>query len=274
MFIVRKGEITWSYTHPGKGEISDAVMLSNGNILFAHQYGVTEITAEKKVVWDFDAPKGTEIHTAQPIGLDRVVLVQNGNPAKLMVINKRTQKTEREFVLPVGNPNGTHGHFRHARLTDAGTILVAHMDMGKACEYDADGKQLRSWDVPGIWSAVMLKNGNILAVGRDVREIDSKGEIVWKFTPATDAPDYKLTNLQLAVRLPNGNTIINGWYNQWSGKKVPDDSPTQAIEVTSDKKVVWALSSWTEPANLGPATTIQILDEPVAPENVHFGDIK
>src|SRR5450631_515436 len=27
MFIVRGGQITWSYTHDGKGEISDAVML-------------------------------------------------------------------------------------------------------------------------------------------------------------------------------------------------------------------------------------------------------
>ncbi len=33
------------------------------------------------------------------------------------------------------------------------------------------------------------------------------------------------------------------------------------------------LRSWTEP-NLGPVTTIQILDEPDAPENVSFGDIK
>ena len=50
IFIVRQGKIVWSYDDPaGKGEISDAVMLSNGNILFAHQYGVTEITPEKKV---------------------------------------------------------------------------------------------------------------------------------------------------------------------------------------------------------------------------------
>jgi len=42
MYIVRKGKIDWSYTHPApKGEISDAVMLSNGNILFAHQFGIT-----------------------------------------------------------------------------------------------------------------------------------------------------------------------------------------------------------------------------------------
>ena len=65
IFIVRQGRIVWSYDDPtGKGEISDAVMLSNGNVLFAHQFGVTEITPEKTVVWNYDAPTGYEIHTA------------------------------------------------------------------------------------------------------------------------------------------------------------------------------------------------------------------
>src|ERR1035438_739313 len=42
MFIVKKGKVAWSYlVADSKGEISDAVMLSNGNILFAHQFGVT-----------------------------------------------------------------------------------------------------------------------------------------------------------------------------------------------------------------------------------------
>jgi hypothetical protein len=32
--------------------------------------------------------------------------------------------------------------------------------------------------------------------------------------------------------------------------------------VTPDKKVVWVLRSWTPPADLGPATTLQILSPP------------
>jgi hypothetical protein len=42
MFIVRKGKIVWSYKQPAKGEISNAVLLPNGNILFAHQFAMTE----------------------------------------------------------------------------------------------------------------------------------------------------------------------------------------------------------------------------------------
>ena len=36
IFIVRRGKIVWSYNDSaGKGEVSDAVMLSNGNVLFS-----------------------------------------------------------------------------------------------------------------------------------------------------------------------------------------------------------------------------------------------
>lgn len=262
MFIVRKGEVVWSYTHPGKGEISDAILQPNGNILFAHQYGVTEITADKKIVWNLDAPPKTEIHTAQPFGTNSVWFVQNGDPAKFIVVNKTSGQTEREFVLPVKNPKGIHGQFRHARMTQAGTVLVAHMDSGRAVEYDLEGKELWSADVPGIWSATPLKNGNILAVSNRgfVREMTRQHETLWEWTPA-DAPGYKIANLQLAWRLSNGNTIINDWFNQWSSTVDQANPPVQAIEVTPDKKVVWALRSWAPPADLGPATTIQILDE-------------
>ena len=262
MYIVRDGKIAWSYIHPGKGEISDAVLQPNGNILFAHQYGITEVSAEKKVIWNYDAPANAEIHTAQPFGTDRVWFVQNSDPAKFAIINKATGKIEREVVLPVKNPKNTHGHFRHARMTDAGTLMVAHMDLGKAAEYDLNGKELWSLAVPGIWSATPLKNGNVLIVGnskKSVFEVNRAGQTVWEWTPA-DAPGYKFSNLQLAVRLANGNTIINDWFSQWSDKLNPANAPVQAIEVTPDKKIVWALRSWTPPADLGPATTIQILD--------------
>lgn len=261
MFIVRHGEVVWSYTHNGRGEISDAILLPNGNVLFAHQFGVTEIDANKKVLWNYDAPAGTEIHTAQPFGSNSVCFVQNGDPAKFIVMNMESLKVEREFELPVKNPKSVHGQFRHARLTASGTVLVAHMDLGKAVEYDLDGKELWSMEVPGVWSATPLPSGNVLAVSNRgfVRELNRKGETVWEWTPA-DAPDYQIRNLQLATRLPNGNTLINNWFNQWSGKLDQTNLPVQAIEVTAGKKIVWALRSWEPPAELGPATTIQVLD--------------
>jgi outer membrane protein assembly factor BamB len=261
MFIVRNGAVVWSYTHDGRGEISDAVLLPNGNILFAHQFGVTEINSDKKVVWNHDAPANTEIHTAQPFGANSVWFIQNGDPAKFIVISKGSGRVEREFVLPVKNPKGIHGQFRHARLTAASTILVAHMDLGKAVEYDLEGKELWAKEVPGVWSATPLRNGNVLAVSNRgfVRELNRQGETVWEWTPS-DAPDYKVSNLQLASRLSNGNTVINNWFNEWSGPLDTNNPPVQAIEVTREKQIVWVLRSWAAPADLGPATTIQLLE--------------
>ena len=202
MYIVRKGEVVWSYDDPaGKGEISDAVLLSNGNVLLAHQFAVKENRPDKKVIWNFDAPSGCEIHTAIPIGKDHVLFIQNGDPAMLKVVNIVTGETRKQFPLPVRNPKSVHGQFRHARLTAAGTVIVAHMDLGKVCEYDVDGKELWSVAASGAWGVTPLKNGNLLIVDRSgVREVDRSGQNTWTITRA-DVADYKLPNLQLAWRL-------------------------------------------------------------------------
>jgi outer membrane protein assembly factor BamB len=274
MYIVKRGRVVWSYDDPaGKGEISDAVLLSNGNVLIAHQFAVKLIAPDKTVIWNYDAPKGTEIHTAQPIGKDHVLFVQNGDPAVVKVVNLVSDRTIKEFTIPVKNPKGVHGQFRHARLTAGGTLMVAHMDLGKVSEYDDGGKEIWSFPAPSAWGVTPLKNGNFLVVDRSgVREVNRKAETTWTFTRG-DSGEYKLPNLQLAWRLPNGNTLINNWVNEWSGTVDKANAPVQALELTPDKKVVWALRSWSDP-DLGPATTIQILDEPEAPENVRFGEIK
>jgi hypothetical protein len=273
-FIIRKGQVVWSYDDPaGRGEISDAVLLSNGNLLLAHQFAVKMISPEKKVIWNLDAPKGTEIHTAMPIGQNHVLYVQNGDPALVKVVNFRTGETKKEFQVPVGNPKGVHGQFRHGRITSRGTLLLAHMDLKKVCEYDAGGKEIRSWPAGNPWGVTPLKNGNFLVVDRPViREVTPAGETLATLTPSTDSPDYKLNGLQMAWRLPNGNTLVNHWFNEWSGRLDRSNPPVQAVEFTPDKKIVWVLRSWENP-DLGPATTIQILDEPNAPEQVSFGEI-
>ena len=278
IFIVRGGKIVWSYDDPaGKGEISDMVVLSNGNILFAHQFGVTEITPDKKVVWNYEPPAGHEVHTAVPIGKDHVLYIQNGDPnAVLRVVNITTGAIEKELPLPVKHPVSVHPQFRHARLTANGTLMVAHLDLNKVAEYDADGKEL--WSFPGehgVWSANPLVNGNVLITdGLGVREVTRRGDTVWSWSKA-DAPGYKFASLQNAWRLKNGNTVINNWVNEWT--KTGDNAPgsAQAIEVTPTKQIVWALREWGPEVNLGPATSIQFLDQgPEAAEDVHFGDIR
>jgi hypothetical protein len=276
VFIVRGGKVVWSYEDPeGKGEISDAVLLSNGNVLLAHQYAVKLLSPEKKLLWSYDVPKGSEVHTAMPIGKQHVLFVQNGPEPVVRVVNIVSGATVNQFPLPVKNLKSTHGQFRHARLTAAGTLMVAHMDLGKVCEYDAKGKELWSVDSgPGCWGVTPLANGNVLIVNaKGVHEVNRERQTVWEVTQA-DLPAYKLANLQLAWRLPNGNTLLDMWANEFNGKIDPQTAPPQALEVTPEKNVVWVLRAWGDPVNLGPATTIQVLDQPAAPEDVTFGEIK
>ena len=278
LFVVRDGKVAWTYDIPTKDEhgnlqeLGDATMLSNGNILFCRKIGASEITPDKKIVWNIDAPEGSEIHCVQPIGLDRVLVVQNGNPAKLMIIQKATGKIEKELTIPVQHPDKPHLQFRRVHMTQAGTFLAAHLDQGKVVEYDKDGKEIWSFAAPGPWSAARLKNGNTLITSgaSTVREVNPKGDVVWEFNKK-DVPDIKLFILQEASRLANGNTVICNWCPV--NLKNPKDWPgsVQLLEVTPEKKVVWALRSWDAPADLGPASSIQLLDEPGVAEN---GDLQ
>jgi len=261
MFLVAGGKIIWTYQPEGKGEISDAVMLSNGNILFTRMQYIAEITPKKEVIWRYDAPAGTEIHACQPIGLDKVVLIQNGLPPKLMVINIKTKAVEVEHTLPaksLDDPKTVHPQFRRVRYTAQGTYLVPCLGQGVVLEYDKNFKEIWKYEIPTPWAAIRLKNGNTLITDeRDklTREVNPKGETVWELKPEDIPAAYRFINTQTCTRLANGNTII---CSRGGSGKGP-----QLVEVTPDKKVVWVLWDYRE---LGPASAVQVLDEPGVPE--------
>jgi outer membrane protein assembly factor BamB len=264
MRIVRDGTVVWTYAIPGREEYGDCTLMSNGNIVFSRRLSASEITPDKKIVWHYDAPPNTEIHTTQPIGLERVLIMQNGNPAKAMVIHKPSGTIERELIIPVRRPDNVHGQVRHIRYTKDETLLVAHLDLGKVVEYGKDGTEIWSVAAPSAWAAVRLKNGNTLISGNQhgwVREVSKAGEIVWEITK-NELPGITLEVVQEVTRMANGNTLINNW----SGSRPFEEWPSvvQLIEVTPDKRVVWALRDW---STLGPASSTQLLDEPGVPEN-------
>ena len=271
MFIVKNGQVSWAYQDGLKrGEISDAVLMSDGHILVAHQYGVAEVTQDQQTVWSYPAPEGTEIHTIQPIGKTHVVFVQNGRPAKAVVMEIPSCHIVREFELPTNEKGSVHGQFRNARLTQRGTLLVANMALGCIHEYNSHGQEVDRWDGFLPWSVQELPKGNLLITGRKghIQEINRQGQTVWEM----NTTGYGVTQPQKTVRLSNGNHIINNWYNEWN--KEPMDTanaPVQAIEVDKDGKVVWQLCTWSNP-DLGPSTTIQLLSEPVKRESLFFGE--
>ena len=271
MFIVKDGKVAWTYDDQLKrGEISDAVLMSDGHILVAHQYGIAEVTQDQQTVWQYPAPEGTEIHTIQPIGRNHVVFVQNGKPAKVVAMEIPSTRIIREFPLPISEKGSVHGQFRNARLSSRGTLLVANMALGCIHEFNSDGKEVDHWDGFLPWSVQELPKGNLLITGRKghIQEITRMGETVWEMNTA----DLGITQPQKTIRLKNGNHLVNNWYNEW--QKQPLDTanaPVQAVEIDKEGKVVWQLRAWKDP-DLGPSTTIQLLDEPVNRDRLFFGE--
>jgi hypothetical protein len=262
ILLVNKGKIVWTYSTGNGWEYDDVWMLSNGNVVFSRMQYVAEVTPEKQVVWRYDAPEGTEIHTCQPIGLDKVMFVQNGLPPKLFVINTKTKAVEVEHDLPAPSltDKGTvHAQFRRTRYTAQGTYLVPFLEMGRVVEYDKDFKEVWKYEITSPWAAIRLKNGNTLITEeKDIltREVNPKGETVWELTPKDLPEAWRYANSQSVTRLANGNTVVCS--------RGGDNKGPQLVEVTPDKKVVWVLQDW---ANFGPATGVQMLDEPGIPEN-------
>ena len=271
MFIVKDGQVSWAYQDRlHKGEISDAVLMKDGNILLAHQYGIAEVTQQSETVWQYAAPEGTEIHTVQPIGRSHVVFVQNGRPAKCVVMEIPSTRIVREFELPTSEKGSVHGQFRNARLTSRGTLLVANMGLGCIHEFTSDGREVDRWDGFLPWSVEELPKGTLLITGRKglIQEIDRQGHVLWQL----NTTDYGVTQPQKTVRLKNGGHIFNNWYNEWN--KTPMDTlnaPVQAMEVDKEGRVVWQLKAWRQP-DLGPSTTIQLLSQPVDRDRLFFGE--
>jgi len=262
MYLINHGKTVWTYSTGGGYEYDDAWMLSNGNVLFTRMYYIAEITPDKKVVWRYDAPHGTEIHTCQPIGFDKVMFVLNGLPApRLLIVNIHTKAVEVDHELPAPSataPGSVHAQFRRVRITAQGTYLASFLEMGRVVEYDKDFKEIWSYAIPTPWAAIRLKNGNTLITDeKDVltREVNPKGETVWDLTKDDIPPQYWYGNAQSVTRLDNGNTIVC--------TRGGDHQGPQLVEVTRDKKVVWVMQDW---ANYGPATAVQMLDNSGYPE--------
>ncbi|MVM30886.1 hypothetical protein GO755_12665 [Spirosoma sp. HMF4905] len=264
--LVIDGKLAWHYDTENDWEDDEIWLLSNGNILHAHMKYIEEITPKKEIVWRYDSPKGTEIHTCQPIGVDKVLFLQNQSDVAIVKLyNKVTGKYEIEKELKeLGK--GPHGQCRRFRMTSKGTYVAGTLGSHTFYEYDKNFNLIWTHDPGSMWGGVPLKNGNYLFQRENAMtsvEINRAGEIVWQVSIA-DIQDQlnklapsagKITATQTCERLSNGNTVL---FTRFCDANLP-----QAIEVTPDKKVVWILQDW---KHLGDSVSAQFLDEPGYPE--------
>jgi Mala s 1-like protein len=285
IYLVKGGKVVWWHSIPDKDELGDCTMTSYGHVLFARKsYGAQEVEPDVKagqggkVVWEYLEDPGTEVHSVQPVGTDKALVMQNGTPAKLMLINKKAAASchsDQPCVEKMWTPEShgsTHGMFRHVRMLANGNLLIPYTGGGqhRVVEYSPETPLRPVWEydeAPSPWAAVRLKNGNTLISGNQhkyVREVTPDKKVVWELTQQ-DLPQIPFYTLQEATRLANGNTLVNNWCGGGLPKTEWASSCVQVFEVTPDKKVVWQVKQWDKP-NLGPGSSTQLLDEPGTPE--------
>ena len=259
IFLVKDGKIAWTYDTGAGWELDDIWMRTDGNILFTRMYWAAEITPDKRVVWRYDAPEHTEIHTIQPLGRDRAVMIVNREyDPRLVIVSTKDGSVISDRGMPYFGGGGTHGQNRRFRVTAAGTYLMPYLSGHRVVEFDEDLSEIWSVDVAKPWAAIRLKNGNTLVSDESdesVIEFRPDKSIAWRLTQE-DLGEYRLAGTQSCVRLDNGNTILCA---RGEGGKT-----AQLCEVTPDKEVVWVLKDW---KNLGPGTAVQILKDGGIPEN-------
>lgn len=254
------GEIEWS--QPSAGHCNDLTYLPNGNVVWAHTNGASEVTSDHKIVWDYVGPKGTEIHCAQPLPDHRVLIMQCGIPAKLLEIDRRTNAIVKELIIPTPVTN-VHNQFRSIRKTPAGTYLVPHLSEKKLVEYNPDGSVLRTFPAEKSFIATRLPNGHTLISGGDahyISEVDADGKEIWRVNEK-DLPGNQLLYVTSLQRLPNGNTVVANWPGHNGGLK---GKQPQVFELTPDKKIVWQFQEWQKH---GMFSSVQILDTPTLIES-------
>ena len=245
------GEIEWRIeaTHP-----QDCWLLPNGNVLYTHHSGVTEVTEAKEVVWKYEGPAGVEIHAAQPLPDGNVLIVECGT--KRIIEVDRKGAIVKEVPLRPDPKVATHLQFRGGRKLPNGNYVVAFMSEQKVVEVDGDGRVVREVTVAGTPHGVVpLPNGNWLVTtgeGHGVREIAASGETIWQLEE-NDLPGNPLRLTIGAQRLPNGNTVVCNWLGHGHLGQNP-----HLYEVTPDKKLVW---SFADHAAFKTISQVQVLDD-------------
>ena len=177
--VAADGTIEWEFAcqHP-----QDCWALPNGNFLFCHAGGALEMTRAKKVVWEYKAGAGTEVHACQPLPDGNVLIVENG-PCRILEIDRAGKIAKEIKLTPPPATVSLHDQFRGVRKTTAGHYLVCRKGEHRVEELDATGRSLRTIPVPGdVHEVVLLPDGHLLITcgdGHKVIELDAALKTVW-----------------------------------------------------------------------------------------------
>lgn len=240
LLLSSEGKILWQQP---SGLTHDTWLLPNGNILFADEATVTEVTPDHQVAWQYKcAPnKGGGAFTCQRLENGNTMVGENStgkilevDPAGKVVFELKTEP------FSVGN----HHNMRMARKLKNGNYLVCHSGAGLVKEYTPKGEVV--WQVkmdPVAFSAVRTpQNTTVVGNINRVVEFDAQGKVIWE-CKVSDIPGVTMRNITGIQLIPNGNIAV-GLYAAYD--KTTKDGVGLA-EITRDKKLVWSYANPTGP---------------------------
>jgi hypothetical protein len=236
VIVTLGGRIAWEYDAPG---CQDCWLLPNGDFLFSHVRGALEVTRDKRVVWEYKSPDGTEVHNCQPLPNGDVMVCECGSKRIIEIDRQGHIRKELKWETTT---EGVHLQCRVARKLANGHYLIALTGEHVVRELDGTGTVVWEFATPGDpYVAVRLPDGNTLigcGDGHTVVEVSPAKEIVWSLTE-NEIPGIPLRFMAGVQRLPNGNTVVCNW----GGHGHLDEQPL-AFEITRDKRVVWKVDDY------------------------------
>jgi hypothetical protein len=180
----------------GRPAARDGYVLPSGNVLIAWGDEVKELTPAKEVVFRYTrSPENSEIGTAQRLDNGNTLITELGGKPRLLEVDPRGQIVVEVPLQP--ETDNAHMQTRMARKLPNGNYLVPHLLAFKVKEYTPEGKVVRQF-------------------ATDLPELGGRAAETWPFT---------------AIRLENGNTLVNLTHGN------------QSVELNPDGQVVWRVSN-------------------------------
>lgn len=230
LLLSPQGEVVWEHK---AGNVHDAWLLPNGNVLFADG-NITEVTRDHQVVFEYkpEIQKGGGAYSCQRLPNGNTVVGENAS-GRVVEVDKAGQVVF-SMMTRFGKTDDHH-HMRMVRKLANGNYLVCHSMANIVREYKPDGST--AWEKPtkGLaFAAVRLPNGNTLVSSlSQLTEYDPSGAEVWEFKK-DDLPGVVIQNMTGIQVLPNGN-LVTGCYSAYT----KEGAGTGMLEITRDKKLVW-----------------------------------
>ncbi len=181
-----QGEVAWL----GPRGARDGMVLENGNILLSVKNEAREYLKDSyEIVWSYSLDKrNKELGTVYRLDSGNTLVVERGPLPRLLEIEPNGEIAVSVPLQPETDNN--HMQTRMARKLSNGNYLVPHLLAFKVKEYDPTG------------SIVNTIHTDLASIGG--REAEN-----WPFT---------------AIRLPNGNTVVNLTHGNKTVEFAPDSS--------------------------------------------------